>query len=237
MFNCRACSNSPFGEFFGCGNQDPRRSIATSESTSQFSEAETEQEMFIPRDEQGIKEARERWIKYVHPRVAPIWTRAQIQDMLATIASNVDREEDPITGGPDEDECIIWEGKVSAGDAAVMDVSKPGDSGPSETYVTRTYVFMYADQASLNRMKSGKFGMACGTPDCVRLCHAEGYNELWGLKYNAQGDASGPNHMGIIPDGPLPPRLQLGNGPKKGVPPKGPPTKMAGKGPKAKPKR
>eukprot|EP01068_Selenidium_serpulae_P001767 Selendium_serpulae@DN1905_c0_g1_i2.p1 len=220
MFNCRACSSTPFGEFFGCASNEPRRSVVSSsvsktDVTPDVTEPDPEPELepvpeyFVPRDEAGVKRAIQDWIHFAHPRAARIWNKQQIMDMLATIAQNVDQSENPVTGPPGQDDCIIWEGNVSENNIPVMEVNRPGDAAPTQTHVVRAFVFLYADQDSLNALKAGKFTMACGTTDCVRLSHVSGYNDCWGLTYNQAGVPTAPNHRGVYPAGPLPTPLQL----------------------------
>ena len=195
MFNCRVCSNTPFGSFFGY-NEDsenekakPRRSKREigRELGSRLSQEDSndgipgfhratsvERSRFRPRYADEIHTKVSAWFSYLHSRAHQFWNDDEmIRSALARIAGAVDRESDPILG--ELSNCVFWHGDVSEEDKSpVITIVKPGEQVPTEVSVTRILVFLYADDDSFDELQKKPkqlLKMICDEPNCVNLTH------------------------------------------------------------------
>jgi len=114
------------------------------------------------------------WSQYAHPRAKDFFqTDEMMTDVLFQVASNIDRDSDPVLG-PD-DQCVMWYGDVTKDDQqAAIRMTKPGETSESVTYVNRVLAFIFATDESFEQLMTlpkDPFTMQCGDQLCVHLAH------------------------------------------------------------------
>jgi len=160
---CRFCTQNPFSFLqFLTGAQEQTKS-------------KRDPTAFVSRTETEVTEVCEKWVQYVHPRAREFFGMGQsgmLQAVLSQIARNVNRTQNPIPGGS---ECIYWFGETTENDRhAVITMVKPGDDHESVTYVSRVLVFLFATDASfekLMQLPKEPFKTVCQDPLCINLNH------------------------------------------------------------------
>eukprot|EP00923_Selenidium_pygospionis_P019201 GHVN01033617.1.p1 GENE.GHVN01033617.1~~GHVN01033617.1.p1 ORF type:complete len:199 (+),score=15.79 GHVN01033617.1:116-712(+) len=181
MWNCRACSSSPFQAFFGGGAEGKSKS---KKSKSEISRTDVEtadgassytQLTFVEPSELEVELKCKAWENYVHQRAKMFWgTGGQIHHLLKSIARSVDKRDDPVLSD-DPEHCVIWHGEVTEDGFPVVELKKPDEPNPQPTYVSRTLVFLYADEEAYEELRTkphkAPFPMACRERLCVNLTH------------------------------------------------------------------
>lgn len=152
-----------------------RLSIDTSQDDEPFHRAtSTDRHRFRPRSPEEVLVKVKAWEGYLHQRARQYWDNPEgIREVLMKIAQCIDKECDPILGDPRE--CVFWHGDYDDRfDRPVMRIVKPDEPTETVTFVTRTIVYLYADQESyeeLNMRKEGPFDLICNEPHCVNINH------------------------------------------------------------------
>eukprot|EP00918_Siedleckia_nematoides_P038782 GHVU01084376.1.p2 GENE.GHVU01084376.1~~GHVU01084376.1.p2 ORF type:complete len:164 (+),score=23.34 GHVU01084376.1:409-900(+) len=161
MFDCRSCCNSPLGEYLGCVpiiNRAPSKEAKSKSppSPSEHTTEETEslEDDFEARNTEEVGLTVSHWYPFVHPRCNHMWTVEEVTDYLGQIAGNVRRDDDPITG--DADGCVLWEGAVTGErEIPVMKIRKPNEAIPTNVFVNRVMVYLFAEVIGLAADREG----------------------------------------------------------------------------------
>jgi hypothetical protein len=130
---------------------------------------------YVARSESEVAEIVKKWAEFVHPRAREFFgdgDEGMLTEVLTKLARNTPRDSNPIPGSK---ECIHWFGETTEGDRhPVMTMVKPGESHESVTYVSRVLVFLFATDASfekLMQLPKEPFKMSCDDPLCINLNH------------------------------------------------------------------
>lgn len=191
MWNCRACSSSPFKTIFGGGEPDtsssgkPKKSktdVSRTEVSGDYTsegsythDADSYTETWNAPSQAELLVKCTAWENYVHPRAKQFWTTSKsLQQVLANIAKSVDRQDDPVLGD-DPQRCVFWHGEVGGDGYPIIRLRKPGEPEETATYVCRALVFLYADLDAYEELRKkpakAPFTMACEHRMCVNLIH------------------------------------------------------------------
>jgi len=159
------CAENPFVQMF-----TPEQG----ESEKGRKEKKHKKKSFHPRTEEEIRQLVAEWDPYVHPRARDSFgTQAGLEDVLAQLASGIQRTQDPVLG--EEHKCVLWYGHVTHDkQEAVIHMVKPGETSKSITYVNRVLPFIFATDESfeqLMKLPKEPFKMVCGDQMCVHLVH------------------------------------------------------------------
>jgi len=157
-----------------------------------------QQQLHIPVFEQRSLEdlhtTVQRWKRFVHPRAFGYFEGPGVLErILATIANQIDKNDDPIDG-PNE-KCVLWHGNTKLlpklqrpkqqrwrkrtqdylnQQQAMFQIVKPGEDEESVVYINRILAFAFAAEESftlLMRLPKQPFCMSCGNQLCIRAGH------------------------------------------------------------------
>eukprot|EP00933_Yihiella_yeosuensis_P039884 TRINITY_DN34072_c0_g2_i2.p1 TRINITY_DN34072_c0_g2~~TRINITY_DN34072_c0_g2_i2.p1 ORF type:complete len:180 (-),score=22.08 TRINITY_DN34072_c0_g2_i2:510-1049(-) len=120
------------------------------------------------------------WINRVHQRALGeegMYERVQVEDILASIANNVDKSSDPTQQSSSE--CVHWLGRICSKhnvDHAGMLLTTPGQPAhKSYSFVNRVLVLLFASELVWDECKKLPQGqplqMRCGNQMCVNISH------------------------------------------------------------------
>ncbi|CAE7595499.1 unnamed protein product [Symbiodinium natans] len=122
-----------------------------------------------PRSEEEVKQAVDKWLQHVRPRAWDFFIHeGQIREVLETVASNTDRNYDPIL----ETKCSLWHGSLDEYNEATHRMIKPGEEEESVTYLNRVLAFTFAADTTfekLMQLPKVAFRTSCRDPRCVCL--------------------------------------------------------------------
>jgi len=175
MFQCRMCSENPFVQMFGEGQQQKAKGDKKKKGQKPGKAASRRNEQaFNPRSQEEVTEVIRQWEQYVHPRARDFFSSdAALEDVLMQLAKGIDKGSDPVLG--DAEKCVYWFGDVTKDDLqAAIRMVKPGETQESVTYVNRVLAFIFATDDSfeqLMRLPQDPFKMSCGDQLCVHLAH------------------------------------------------------------------
>ncbi|AFZ78990.1 hypothetical protein BEWA_018340 [Theileria equi strain WA] len=182
MFKCRICSGTPFSTLFGFGDSmehtSPKNVGSDTEDVTSTAQNADELSNIDSEDLNELRSAEEvaflvkAWDAYVHERAKALWkTPAKRYSILASIAKECDKRDDPVLGN--DITCVKWKGKYED-DYPIIYVNKPDENVDSSTYVNRMLVFLFADQESYEKIDKTRykaFEMVCGNKWCINLTH------------------------------------------------------------------
>lgn len=198
MWNCRACSSSPFKTIFGGGGNDgasvarskgkrAKSEASKTESSAEYTSegsytggASSYTETWTKPSAEELRIKCNAWESFVHPRAKEFWTNSEaLQQVLGAIANSVDKDDDPVLADDSDPvemtRCVFWHGEVASDGYPIIRVRKPGEAEQTATYVTRALVFLYADHNAYEELRGREpkapFSMACNRPMCVKICH------------------------------------------------------------------
>eukprot|EP00435_Cladocopium_sp_Y103_P051948 s1571_g16.t1 len=108
-----------------------------------------QEKRIVPRLEEEVSTSVQIWHSYVHPRVRKIFSFQEVDAILFQLARNVNKDEDPITGGSED--CVLWHGDITVNDkmevqAALCIVHK--DRTKTVGFTNRLLSFIFADDDS-----------------------------------------------------------------------------------------
>lgn len=136
-----------------------------------------QEKRIVQRLEEEVSTCVEIWHSYVHPSVRSIFSFAELDVILFQLARNVNKDEDPITGGSED--CVLWHGDITVNNkmevqAALCIVHK--DQTKTVGFTNRLLSFIFADDDSYALLQNlpvtkDALQMACGNQLCVNLAH------------------------------------------------------------------
>eukprot|EP00918_Siedleckia_nematoides_P010026 GHVU01021932.1.p1 GENE.GHVU01021932.1~~GHVU01021932.1.p1 ORF type:complete len:184 (+),score=28.88 GHVU01021932.1:123-674(+) len=179
MWSCRVCSTSPFAALFGFPSKSHSKSdLRGSSKQSAVEEAASDAtpSVWEPPDAAERAQKVDSLMEYVHPRAKGFWDNDPegLRNIITELARNVDRN-DNLLAEDETKRCVTWRGALSPDGYAMMPMTKPHGEEPTETYVNRTLVFLYADEDSFQELRKHArnlpFPMICDNKKCVTLTH------------------------------------------------------------------
>ncbi|CAJ1352712.1 unnamed protein product [Effrenium voratum] len=108
----------------------------------------------IPRSDSEIADDVGHWHCFVHQRARNIFSQEQLDTLLAQLARNVSKAEDPIASGSQE--CVLWHGDITINEkrelqAAICIAHK--DKTKTVGFANRLLTFIFADDDSYDVLK------------------------------------------------------------------------------------
>lgn len=125
------------------------------------------------RTEAEVEELVQHWKRYVHPRAREF---CNLDEVLANIASQLPRGEDPVTGPGTS--CVFWRGDTELNEAGVYESVTTVDwiHGRKQVFTNRLLVFLFATTESMNflmTLPKRPFLMGCQHQLCLNLAHLD----------------------------------------------------------------
>jgi hypothetical protein len=126
------------------------------------------------RTEAEVEELVQHWKRYVHPRARDFdW---KLDEVLANIARQLPRGEDPITGS--QTSCVYWRGDTERNEAGVYEsiTTVEWHHGRKKIFTNRLLAFLFATSESMNvlmTLPKRPFLMGCQHQLCVCVSHID----------------------------------------------------------------
>mmetsp|Transcript_74619 Transcript_74619/g.155597 ORF Transcript_74619/g.155597 Transcript_74619/m.155597 type:complete len:169 (+) Transcript_74619:216-722(+) len=163
MFNCRICTENPFG---GGGGGEKKKAPKKADKKQRGGG-------FHPRTKEQARDLVQQYMGCVTDRAKhEFGGDAAIAKALEAVLPYIDENVDPIFL---PETCAAWHGSLDAQGAPSVMMVKPGKTEQEETNVLRLLAFIFADEASfeiLARMeRTVPYTMECGDPTCINLTH------------------------------------------------------------------